>query len=99
MAYTASELRLMVPNFAGGSGAPQIWSLQGTDAFSSVRAANFISDALVRGMRKGDILIYTQWDSLTTKATMSGQTISSVLAVASTGADLSDGTAVTVTNT
>lgn len=99
MAYAPTELRLLVANFTSNSGAPQIWSLQGTDAFTSVRAANFISDALSRGMRKGDVLVYTQWDSLTTKATMQGQTISSVLTVASTGADLSDGTAIVVTNT
>jgi len=99
MAYTPSELRLISPSFTGNLGGPQVWALSGTDAFSTARGANFISDALSRGMRKGDLIYYYQWDSLATRATLSGLTLSAVLSVASTGADLSDGTAIVLTNT
>lgn len=96
MAYVPAELRLMVPSMKADS--PQLWSLQGTDAVTDVDAANFITDALTRGMRKGDIILYTKWDNISTKATCQGHHIFSVLTVASTGADLSNGTAVTATN-
>ena len=98
MAYVSSELRLLVPTLNGNSGTPQLWSLQGVDAVGDVDAANFISDADGRGMRKGDIVLYTKWDNITTKATCQGHHSFSVIAVASTGADLSSGTAVTATN-
>jgi hypothetical protein len=98
MAYVPSELRLLVPTMDGSSGTPQLWSLQGTDAVGDVDAANFISDASKRGMRKGDLVLYTKWDNVSTKATCLGHHIFSVLTVAASGADLSDGTAVTATN-
>lgn len=96
MAYVPAQLRLMVPSMNADS--PQLWTLQGTDAATTVDGANFISDALTRGMRKGDIVLYTIWDNITTKATCSGHHIFSVLTVGSSGADLSNGTAVTATN-
>lgn len=100
MAYTPSELRLLTPSFTGNLGGPQIWALNGTDAFTGgARLANYISDAQARGMRKGDIVYYYQWDSLTTRATLSLVQIAVVLSVASTGADLSDGQAIAVANT
>ena len=99
MAYVSSELRLLVSTLSSNAGTPQVWSLQGTDAVSTVRGANFVSDADSRGMRKGDIVLYTKWDNITTKATCQGHSILSVLTVGSSGADLSDGTAVDATNT
>lgn len=103
MAYVPAELRLMVPNLmsngGGSSAAPQIWSLQGVDAHTAVDAANFISDADARGMRKGDILFYTQWDNITTKATVSNVTMHAVVTVGASGADLSNIASVTMTNT
>lgn len=99
MAYVSSELRLLVSTLSSNSGTPQLWSLQGVDAVTVVDTANFISDADSRGMRKGDIVIYTRWDDISTKATVTGHHIFSVMSVSSSGANLSDGTAVTATNT
>jgi hypothetical protein len=102
MAYVPSELRLLVTAMAssggGASGTPQIWSLQGVDAVGDVDAADFITDGLARGMRKGDLVFYTRWDNITTKATVVGHHIFSVMTVDADGADLSTGTAVTATN-
>lgn len=97
MAYVPAELRLLVSSMGGDT--PQIWSLQGVDAASTARGANFISDARARGMRKGDMVLYTIWDNITTKATVSGHHWFTVLTVGASGADLSDGTAITATNT
>lgn len=99
MAYTPSELRLLVPTMDNGNGTPQIWSLQGDDAVTTVRGANFITDAAKRGMKKGDLVMYTLWSSISTKATVSGFHQFVVLTVGSSGADLTDGSAITITNT
>jgi hypothetical protein len=98
MAYVPSELRLLVPTMNGNSGTPQIWNLQGVDAFTDVDAADFISDALARGMRKGDIVFYTRWDDIDTKATLSNMTMHYVVTVDADGADLSNIASVTMSN-
>lgn len=100
------SLKSHIPNEVGG----QEWWYDTTDAISVVRAANYVSDALVRGMEKGDFVWVRVWSALpntsTAKQTGSGTapTLSAVqqmvvLGVASTGADLSDGSAITLTNT
>ena len=92
MAYsTSNPPRLAIP--AVGATGPNVWLYDSADAATTVRAANYITDALDLGMKVGDIVI--QGDS-------AGGTVAhiyTVLAVASTGADLSDGTAISVTNT
>jgi len=102
MAYVPAELRLLVTSMAssggGASGSPQIWSLQGADAHTDVDAADFITDALARGMRKGDILFYTKWDSITTKATLENVTMHAVVTVDAGGADLSNIASTTMSN-
>ena len=91
MAYaTTNPPRLMVS--AVGQGASW-WSYDSTDAATVVRAINYINDALDLGMEVGDLIFQTD---------VSGATVAHVylvVAVASTGADLSDGTAITATNT
>jgi hypothetical protein len=97
MAYDPTELRLLVPTLNGNSGTPQLWSLQGTDAPTDVDAANFITDALARGMRKGDLVFYTQWDGAA-KAAVSAVNVHAVATVAASGANLSLGVAVSMTS-
>jgi hypothetical protein len=91
MAYVPTELRLLVPTM-GNNGAPQVWALDGTDTFATVGStANFISDALARGVRKGDIVIYRRWDVIATKATALGTKQYQVTgSVTSSGASLND---------
>jgi 2C-methyl-D-erythritol 2,4-cyclodiphosphate synthase len=98
MAYVPSELRLIVTSMNGNSGCPQIWSLQGVDAHTAADAADFITDALARGMRKGDIVFYTKWDSITTKATLENVTMHVVVTVDADGADLSNIASTTMSN-
>jgi hypothetical protein len=88
----------MVTTMNGNSGTPQIWSLQGVDAHTAVDAADFITDALARGMRKGDIVFYTEWDVIATKATLENVTMHVVVTVDAGGADLSNIASVTMTN-
>lgn len=100
MAYTPSELRLLVGGAMSNLSGPNIWSLQGTDAHTAADAAGFVSDARARGMRVGDIVYYTQWDSLSTRATLNNVTLHYVAAISAGGAgDLSNIASVTMTNT
>lgn len=88
MAYAPAQLRLLVPSM-GNSGSPQIWSLDGVDSIATVgSASNYISDAENRGVRKGDMVVYRRWNSLTTKATFQGTAQFVVPSTSSSGASL-----------
>lgn len=89
MAYsTANPPRCAVPSVGGAT--PAIWTYESDDASTVVRAINYITNAQELGMKVGDLVFHSG----------SGVAhIYQVLAVASTGADLSDGTAIVVTNT
>lgn len=91
MSYSTSNPPVLITQRVGDVGGG-IWSYDSADAATSVRAANYITDALDLGMKKGDTMF--QHDS-------AGATVAHiypVLAVASSGADLGDGTAIDVTN-
>ena len=95
MPYSTATLSLVE---TGGIGNTQrsVWAMENTDAVTTVRVAGYISNARARGMKVGDIVDYTKTDA-------SPITIQRMIVVsinATTGAaDLSDGTAITATNT
>jgi hypothetical protein len=92
MAYDGSKLSLVTQLIAGGR---KRWWYEGTDAVSAVRVAGYIADATARGMKAGDIVEY-----LKTDANPLAIQIFAVSAVSPAGAaDLSDGLAITATNT
>ncbi len=93
MAYVPANLQIMAGEI-WDRGRQRIWAYRHTDAMSVVRAANYIADARDRGMVAGDIILVTQM----TGTTVTAQTLASVLTVGASGADLSDGTAITMTN-
>ena len=89
MAYSASNLSLMLESIGGTT--PQLWFYKSTDAIATVRAANYITDAVAQGMKARDLVIVFDTNAPTT-------TICTVLTVAASGADLSDGQAIPETN-
>ena len=92
MAYSTSNPPALVTQRVGSNGG-NVWSYDSADAATVVRAANYITDALDLGMKVGDVV--EQHDS-------AGGAVAHkyvVVAVASTGADLSDGSATVLTNT
>ncbi len=92
MAYsTSNPPRMSVPGVGGGT--PSVWTYDSADAAAVVRAADYFTNALELGMKKGDIVI--QGDS----AGAAVAHMYPVLTVDSDGADLGDGTAIDVTNT
>jgi hypothetical protein len=91
MAYAAKNLRRLT----GSYGVPSIWSYSSTDAVATVRAANYVTNARQLGMRVGDIVIVT----VTSSGVPTAVSLCVVMAVAAAGADLADGTSISVTNT
>jgi hypothetical protein len=72
-----------------------IWTYKTADAMATVRALNYFTDALHRGMKAGDmVLVMTM-----TAGAPSAVNWATVMAVIAAGADLADGTTVSVTNT
>ena len=96
MAYaTTNPPRLIAGGLTGlAGGGQQVWIYTSADAKATVDTAGYITDGYFRGMRVGDTVIVRDTATPTT-------TIMSVVSSnSSTGAvDLSDGLAVTLTNT
>lgn len=93
MAYSPHGLKCVVPSHEPD--VPAIWVYRSTDAMTTVRGANYISDARYRQMRVGDLVYVLQVNG---SGVPQGATLSVVLTVGASGADLTDGTAVTLTN-
>ncbi len=76
----------------GGSGYRH-FVYRNTDAVATVRAAGYVTNAKRLGMRSGDRVTYVKTDDNTVQEM-------TVLSIAANGsADLSDGTAISSTNT
>jgi hypothetical protein len=98
MAWNATYLLLRDPNPGNGT---QVWTYRDTVAPAAFDAAGYIPDGGKRGMRIGDRVEYTQVDNQDTPTSITAASIHIVMTVtAATGAvNLSDATAMTVTNT
>jgi hypothetical protein len=93
MAYTTSN----APRLISGSlenNAPNLWVYSSTDAATAVRVSGYIANASDLGIKKGDLVFSVKTDA----APISCQ-IHIVSAVNANGSgDLSDGLAITATN-
>jgi len=90
MAYATSnppELLIGLQNF-------RMWIYKSTDASSAVDASGYITDGYARGMRQGDIVLVQDTDAspIATQICMVTSDTSEVI-------DLSDGVAITATDT
>lgn len=101
MAYTPNTLRTFGPDgtmihsaIGPDPAVMRIWTYVTADAMTTVRAANYIVDALSRGMSENDV-VYVMTTSGGAPSTLY---VTAVISVASTGADLADGTSITLTN-
>lgn len=75
--------------------AYRAWIYKSEDAMTSVRGADYFDDAQIRGMQVGDLVIVVQVNS---SNVVQAAYVATVLTVDGDGADLGDGTAITVTN-
>lgn len=111
MAYTPATLRLGIE--IPGVIPMKVFAYDTVDALATIYAINYISDAKAHSMQKGDIVIVRRWTTsvpaakselITPAATANvlvSVTIHFVIGInATTGAaDLTDGLAITATNT
>lgn len=95
MAFDKNYLICKNPNVPNG---PSTWTYRDTVAPTAVRAAGYLA---IEGLRLGDIVEYQQVDALPTMTSITATQIMIVVAVSATTGypDLSDGTAITLTNT
>ena len=93
MAYSTTN----APRLIGGSlenNAPNFWAYASTDAATAVRVSGYIANARDLGMKAGDLVFSVKSDA----SPVSCQ-IHIVAAINANGSgDLSDGTAITATN-
>lgn len=94
MAYsTSAPPALLVQRV--GSNSHAIWSYVSTDAATAVRVDGYITNAEDLGMKVGDLVLVLDSDS-----SPAANHLMTVVAINANGsADLSDGTAVTATDT
>ena len=92
MAYsTSNPPRLMADSL--GTTSPKIWLYASTDAATAVRVSGYITNGYNLGMRAGDFVFSVKTDA----SPISMQV--HIVNVSGTTVDLSDGTAITATNT
>ncbi len=103
MAYISNGLSLIEGSLSGQGW--NNWLLDGEDAPTAARAAGYITDAEEKGMRVGDLVTLRQWTAFgPTQYDRTGPVLAVQLMVvasiaANGSADLTDGTAIDVTNT
>jgi len=111
MAYTTNNLRQVAD--LGGVVGGAIFAYDTVDALATIYAIGYISDAKAKGMVKGDIVVVRRWTTTvpvasseleTAAATANvlvSVTLHAVIGVSATtgAADLTDGLAITITNT
>jgi len=92
MAYsTSNPPRLAIA--AVGATSPNVWLYSSTDAATVVRVSGYFSNADDLGMKAGDLVIQTSSDASV------GQIYMVASVTAGGAADLTDGTAISATNT
>ena len=98
MAYsTSNPPRLRNQDIASEYGKE--WTYFTTDAITVVRVAGYITDAGDLGMKVGDLVYTFVVDDVDAPTSLTGASIMPVVSITSGAADLSDGTAISVTDT
>lgn len=94
MAYNGANLSRLTSGQIGAGFS--LWHYTSTDAATAVRVAGYITDARTRGMRVGDVVFVVDTDA--SPITCQLMIVTSIDAITGAG-DLSDGVAITATNT
>lgn len=93
MAYSTSNPPNCISSTIGGTF--DLWVYKSTDPITDVRVAGYFTNGWALGMRAGDIVLVIDTDATPITAQISIVTSAS----ATGGVDLSDGTAITATDT
>lgn len=92
MAYATTNPPRLISQSVGAEGS--IWLYKSTDAATAVRVDGYISNGWDLGMKAGDLVIMVDTD-----ASPIAMQLMIVTSASTAGVDLSDGTAVTATDT
>lgn len=92
MAYATTNPPVLLMDTVGGTF--RLWVYKSTDAASAVRVSGYFTDGWDLGMRAGDLVMVVDTD-----ASPIASQIMIVTSATSSAVDLSDGTAVTATDT
>lgn len=92
MAYSTSNPPFILAQGLQGNG--KVWMYKSTDAPAVVRVSGYITNGWALGMRAGDLFL-----SVDTDASPIAMQLMIVTSATSSAVDLSDGTAVTATDT
>ena len=90
MAYATSN----PPELVVGTQAFRIWAYKSTDAATAVRVSGYFTNGYALGMRAGDLVVVVDTD-----ASPIAMQLCIVTSATSSAVDLSDGTAITATDT
>lgn len=99
MAYVASGLQLLIGGMSNTDN--NVWVLNTTDAIGDVNTSDYISDGVTRGMKQGDTVLVKVRASLPRGAVSAqywGWVIDSGTGTGALGVDLTDGLAITATD-
>lgn len=94
MSYSTSNPPVLIAGGLTSGAQPRLWVLTGTDATTTVDGAGYVTNGSALGMKKGDLVFYVKTDA--SPITCQIHIVSAVTVGGS--ADLSDGTAITATN-
>ncbi|SDH08408.1 hypothetical protein [Pelagibacterium luteolum] len=92
MAYSTDNPPALIAQGIGGGG--RLWFYKSTDAATAVRVSGYFTNGYDLGMRAGDLVIVVDTD-----AAPIAMQLMIVTSATSTAVDLSDGVAVTATDT
>lgn len=93
MAYSTSNPPFLIASGIGGTQNRRVWLYVSTDTATAVRVSGYFTNGYELGMRAGDILF-----SVDTDASPIAQQIYVVNAATSSAVDVSDGVAITATD-
>lgn len=92
MAYSTSNPPALICDTLGGG--RRFWVYASTDAATAVRVQGYFTNGWRLGMRVGDLV-----DVIKIDANPPARTLATVVSASLSGVDLSDGTAITATDT
>lgn len=101
MPYVSDGLKLLAGGLSG-PGVCNTWLLDTTDAIATVNTSDYVSDGVTKGMQQGDI-VWVRTRTTTLNGPITAVNICWVIDVGTgsgaRGVDLTDGLAVTATDT
>jgi hypothetical protein len=101
MAYDTNGFKLLLDGLSGSS-TMKTWLLDSVDAIATVNTSNYVSDGYKKGARQGDlVLVRTKTSTIggVTSAVHWCWVIDEATGTDALGIDLTDGLAVTATDT